>query len=515
MRKTFLLSSAATAALVLLCAQAQAGTLYISIMNNAQEPAGTRPSPATGVGSLVLNDAATSATVRVTHNEAAVGTTGPVTLGHIHRGPAGVNGPVIFPFPNPNSPVGPLTWAIPAADVTNLQNGGLYTNIHTQQNPGGDIRGQLIRALLAPAASGSTQLAVANALDVSAGYDTDLDLLLIAMNTGSAALKAQALDDISGRTLYLLGREGVESMWTMERSVLAHAQAVRMGGTDGTRDVGKFGIFASAGSDVIMRDPSAAESGARATRPYVLAGVDYSFSDSARAGLAFGYASGKNKVKFGGGETKGDTKALQAYFSAGLGESNVAVDGTLGYGWTDFTTSRSLTSISRTATGATTGNTFGAAVKISMSNSMGENARIAPYALLDYRSADIKGYTEGGAGSVGLVVPGHKVKNSIGELGAVVSVPSTHSWGMLSGQFQLGYAHLLERGAGTLTTGLAGSPVTFQTVLTGPGRSAAHVGAAAVASTTEGVTATLAYDGMIGATRLTSHMLSAHISFTF
>ena len=68
------------------------------------------------------------------------------------------------------------------------------------------------------------------------------------------------------------------------------------------------------------------------------------------------------------------------------------------------------------------------------------------------------------------------------------------------------------RGAGTLTTGLVGSPVTFQTALTGPGRSAAHVGAAAVASTTEGMTATLAYDGMIGATRLTSHMLTTDMT---
>ena len=514
MRKSFLLSGAAAGALIMFCAQAQAGTLYISRLSNANEPAGTAPSAATGIGSLILNDAGTSATVRVTHNEALVNPS-PVILGHIHRGPQGANGPVIFPFPNPNSPVGPLTWAIPAAEVTNLQNGLLYTNIHTQQNPGGDMRGQLIRALLAPSATGGTQLAVANALDVSAGYDTDLDLLLIAMNTGTATLKAQALDDLSGRTLYLLGREGVESMWTMERSVLAHAQAIRMGGTDGARDVGKFGIFASAGSEVTMRDPSTEESGARGSRPYFLGGVDYSFNDSARAGLAFGYASGKNRVKFRGGETKGETKALQAYFSAGIGESNVAVDGTLGYGWTDFTTTRNLTSIGRTATGATSGNTFGGAIKVSMSSKMGDNARISPYALLDYRSADIKGYSEGGAGSVGLVVPGHKVKNSFGELGAAMSVPSTQSWGMLSGQFQLGYTYLLERGAGTLTTGLVGSPVTFQTALTGPGRSAAHVGAAAVASTTEGMTATLAYDGMIGATRLTSHMLSAHISFAF
>src|SRR5207302_673870 len=169
---------------------------------------------------------------------------------------------------------------------------------------------------------------------------------------GTAGTRAQALDDFSGRSLYVLGRESVESMSTMERGILSHAQAVRLGGTDGSRAVGKFGVFASAGDDIVMRKASADEVGAHVSRPYIVTGVG------------------------------------------------------------------------RTARGRTSATTWGAAVKVSMNLSMEGSARVAPYAMVDYRSADIKGFSEAGAGGVGLVVPGHTVKNSLGELGAVVAMPS-------------------------------------------------------------------------------------------
>ncbi|CAN0089638.1 unnamed protein product, partial [Phaeothamnion confervicola] len=132
---------------MLTAANAQAGTLWIGSMTGAQENPPVAV-PFTGTGFLVLNDAETSAVVTATHNIPAA----MVANGHIHRAPVGVNGPVIFGFPSVAgapagvSPVGPLTWAIPTADVANLKAQGLYFNIHTQANPGGAIRGQIVRA---------------------------------------------------------------------------------------------------------------------------------------------------------------------------------------------------------------------------------------------------------------------------------------------------------------------------------------------------------------------------------
>jgi hypothetical protein len=128
-------------------APVQAGTLYLARLSQANEnpPTGA---PFSGIGVLILNDAENAATITATHN-----ITLPVVGGHIHRGIATVNGPVIFPFPAPTSPVGPLTWSIPTADVDNLKNQGLYMNFHTAVNPGGAIRSTLVRALLAPSAA--------------------------------------------------------------------------------------------------------------------------------------------------------------------------------------------------------------------------------------------------------------------------------------------------------------------------------------------------------------------------
>ena len=68
--------------------------------------------------------------------------------GHIHRGPAGVNGPIIFNFSStlPNAAAGssePTNGVLSEADEVELFAGNLYVNLHTPQFPAGEIRGQL------------------------------------------------------------------------------------------------------------------------------------------------------------------------------------------------------------------------------------------------------------------------------------------------------------------------------------------------------------------------------------
>ncbi|MGB3078021.1 MAG: CHRD domain-containing protein, partial [Saprospiraceae bacterium] len=72
------------------------------------------------------------------------GLTSAVTASHIHQGAIGSNGGVIFPLTS--SIIGNVAsgeWdAIDFLDA--LSNGDLYINIHTVNNPGGEIRGQLL-----------------------------------------------------------------------------------------------------------------------------------------------------------------------------------------------------------------------------------------------------------------------------------------------------------------------------------------------------------------------------------
>ena len=74
------------------------------------------------------------------------GTTGPVTMGHIH-GPAaaGANAGVVVPLQGSEKPSAQGSGKLTAAQYGDLAAGLYYVNLHTAQYPGGEIRGQLRR----------------------------------------------------------------------------------------------------------------------------------------------------------------------------------------------------------------------------------------------------------------------------------------------------------------------------------------------------------------------------------
>lgn len=76
---------------------------------------------------------------------------------HIHRAPAGSNGPIVFGFNNPDGTwplAGSATWSGMTGDnVNDLFAGNYYVNFHTTQFPGGEVRGQ-IYVVPAPGAAG-------------------------------------------------------------------------------------------------------------------------------------------------------------------------------------------------------------------------------------------------------------------------------------------------------------------------------------------------------------------------
>jgi hypothetical protein len=104
---------------------------------------------ATGTSVAVVN--ATRTEIAVTVN--ATGFTTAITAAHIHSGPPGVAGPILFdlslgPFTSP------LQKTLTAADLKQgqgtfvqavdlLLSGGTYVNVHTTAYPNGEIRGQL------------------------------------------------------------------------------------------------------------------------------------------------------------------------------------------------------------------------------------------------------------------------------------------------------------------------------------------------------------------------------------
>jgi hypothetical protein len=76
-----------------------------------------------------------------------------LTMSHIHRGPAGANGPVIINFPSFGTWTGnPQLYTytqtadivIPAGEVAGLLAGNTYINLHSANFPGGEVRGQIL-----------------------------------------------------------------------------------------------------------------------------------------------------------------------------------------------------------------------------------------------------------------------------------------------------------------------------------------------------------------------------------
>lgn len=156
-------------------AQAQFITFTATLSGAQEVPAVT--TPALGTATLVLNTVTNQFTIDLQFS----GLTAPVTVAHIHRAAAGVNGPVIIgldgmtlsggrPSWNLISPGvtsfnsgGPLNapFAFPAAEVSNLIAGNTYFNVHSSAFPGGEIRGQIIPTPGALALAGLAALGVA------------------------------------------------------------------------------------------------------------------------------------------------------------------------------------------------------------------------------------------------------------------------------------------------------------------------------------------------------------------
>ncbi len=99
------------------------------------------PSPAIGKVTVLLDEATDS--VYVTGN--FFGLTDTATMGHIHRGPAGTNGPVVVPLSVNFNTYGTITGTglVTPAFADSIIMGYSYVNIHTKTYPGGEIRTQL------------------------------------------------------------------------------------------------------------------------------------------------------------------------------------------------------------------------------------------------------------------------------------------------------------------------------------------------------------------------------------
>ncbi len=503
--RSFVRGLFATALLALVYGSAQAGTLYLARMSGAGENPPNNVT-FTGTGVLILNDAENSATITATHN-----ITDPLVGGHIHRGPVGVNGPVIFPFPAPQSPVGPLIWAIPAADVENLKNLGLYMNFHTPLFPAGAIRSPLVRALLAPAAMSPAQMRLANALDISAGYNSDLDSILVQTNLASTAIQTATLSDLSGGTLYVQTRQQLETMENFQGSLFSYFDDTRSTNSAGDH----FTTFLRLGEEFGSRDASENQLGSSASHPFVLVGLQYQVGPNTRIGGSIGYDDGKDDFDGGAGQTKVKTTGFNGFVGFTLGDTGITLDAIGGYGTASIDTTRNLTTLARTATGSTNGNVWSGALRASMTMAAGTNGKFVPYAYIDVQKAKADAYTESGAGAADLVTKDREMWSNAFEIGtSYVMAPQSGSTGLFF-RFLIGWHYLIDNGESSSGNWLAGSPIGFTTHYDGLEVNSARIEASLAYVLTGGTELSFGYRGLLASGGQQLHTLEAGVSLKF
>lgn len=99
----------------------------------------SNPSTATGTSTLTYNPTTKTFTAVTTYSGLTP------SMGHIHKGAVGENGPAIFPFTNLASPITLNSDPLTDEQVNALFKDSMYVNLHTTKYPGGEIRGQLMK----------------------------------------------------------------------------------------------------------------------------------------------------------------------------------------------------------------------------------------------------------------------------------------------------------------------------------------------------------------------------------
>lgn len=124
-------------------ASLMAQQVFVANLSGAQETPAAVSTGAKGACKVVLNAAQTQISLNCTYS----GLLSNATAAHIHgNGIVGVSAPVLFNLGTVSGTSGTITADainLTAAQVADMRTNKLYVNIHTTNNPGGEIRGQI------------------------------------------------------------------------------------------------------------------------------------------------------------------------------------------------------------------------------------------------------------------------------------------------------------------------------------------------------------------------------------
>jgi len=148
MRSVRILALAVTATAIVVASPAQAAPITLTAAMTADEEVPQKgPAGATGSGTVDLN----TDNNQVCYTFITQNLNDPVTAGHIHKGAKGVAGDVLIDLKVTAGNLKGCVTEEPAKIQAVLADAqGHYVNLHTQANPAGAVRGQLMAAITNP-----------------------------------------------------------------------------------------------------------------------------------------------------------------------------------------------------------------------------------------------------------------------------------------------------------------------------------------------------------------------------
>jgi len=208
--------------------------LYFTSLSGANE-APRVDTPASARAGVTVNTASGAIVV-----QARVSALDTASAAHVHDGFAGENGPVLVGLTQDGA--NPGRWFVEdgmlnAAGLDSFNAGGLYVNVHSDSNPGGEIRGQIIPdgiTLLVTELSGSQEVPAVDTAASGTGFlthDTVNGTITINISTrqmpdASAAHLHAAYGGLTGGVEIGLVQDGsTPSRWFIESAPLSVDQA--------------------------------------------------------------------------------------------------------------------------------------------------------------------------------------------------------------------------------------------------------------------------------------------------
>jgi hypothetical protein len=115
------------------------GVGFTALLDGSQETPNPITTNAKGTGWVVLKDTAKS----IEHNITIAGLSSNFTAAHFHNAPAGIGGGVVQPITFLDSSSNGTWTGFSQNIISELLKNRLYFNVHTTNNPGGEMRGQI------------------------------------------------------------------------------------------------------------------------------------------------------------------------------------------------------------------------------------------------------------------------------------------------------------------------------------------------------------------------------------